>query len=442
MSALLFSLLCLLSAAIWNGYPIVYSDTSSYLASGFHLETLVDRPITYGLFIRLFSLNGWSLWTVVIAQSILLAYVTGLLLRSFGVRSSWTRSLIIGSSALVTGLPFVSGQIITDVFAPILVIALFLLLFVEDLPRRPRTLVFGIFLLSFAMHMSHLSITVLLLLSAVVLDRLMRKTWPKRKGWSTIATILLLSIAGTLVMGVSLAKSKYTFYAAHMAEIGVLQRYLEDHCAMEQYQLCDRLGSIPQSADLFLWAEDSPLKVYKSRKEMEVELGRIVVGSLEEPALLWMQITSAIKATVKQLTQFAVGDGNGSFGEGTLLHERIALFVPSEAKAYNSTRQMAHEPFHHPLVLMNRFQSIVMLLSLISLIAFWLFFRQPIETTPYLKAATIFLISALIINAGINASLVMVTDRFGTKMAWLIPFLAITSFALIMINRAKIPKSN
>ena len=50
--------IALLGAAIWNGYPIVYSDTSSYIISGFELETLKDRPITYGLFIRATSQIG------------------------------------------------------------------------------------------------------------------------------------------------------------------------------------------------------------------------------------------------------------------------------------------------------------------------------------------------------------------------------------------------
>ncbi len=439
--ATLFALLCLLSGAIWNGYPIVYSDTSSYIVSGFHLETLIDRPITYGLFIRVCSLNGWSLWTVVIAQSMLLAYVSGLLLRSFGIRNSWSRSLIIGSAAIVTGLPFVCGQIITDVFTPILVITLFLLLFINGLPRRTRTLLFGIFLLTFAMHMSHVSITVLLLLIALVLSRLRRRTGQTLKGWRTVVTILLLSVAGTLVMGVSLAKSKYSFYAAHLAEVGVLQRYLQEHCATEHYQLCDRLGSIPQSADAFLWADDSPLKVYQSRKEMEVELGRIVAGSLKEPSLVWMQVTSALKATVEQLARFGVGDGNGAFGEGTLLHERVALFIPSEVKAFDSTRQMDGDEFRGPMLLLNGFYSIVMVLSLLSLGASWLFFRQQVRSTPYLVSAIIFLISAIIVNAAINASLVMVADRFGTKLAWLAPFLAIASFTVIMDLRRQTSKS-
>jgi hypothetical protein len=420
-----------MSAAIWNGYPIVYSDTSSYLASGFHLETLVDRPIAYGLFIRAFSFNGWSLWTVVIAQSMLLAYVIGLLLRSFGIRSSWQRSLIIGGTALLTGLPFVCGQIITDVFTPILVITVFLLLFVDDLPRRTRTLLFGSFLLAFATHMSHVSIMVALLVIALLCHRLMRRTDPRHAGWRTIITILVLSVVGTLAMGVSLAKSKYTFYAAHLAETGVLQRYLKEHCSTEHFLLCGRLGSIPQSADAFLWSDGSPLKVYPGRKEMESELGRIVIGSFQEPSLLWMQVTSAVEATGKQLTHFAVGDGNGAFGEGTLLHQRVALFIPSEVSAFDNARQMDGKRFRGPVVLLGRYHGLVMVVALLVLAFSWIFFRHQLQAIPHLSTATLFLIGALIINAAINASLVMVADRFGTKLAWLVPFLAVTSIVVI-----------
>lgn len=59
----------LMIPAFINGYPIVYSDTGTYLASAFLLETPFDRPITYGLFIRLASVNGMSLWGVIFLQS-------------------------------------------------------------------------------------------------------------------------------------------------------------------------------------------------------------------------------------------------------------------------------------------------------------------------------------------------------------------------------------
>ena len=65
--------------SFYNGFPIVYSDTSTYLASGFELETPFDRPITYGLFLRIASLNGLSMWLVIFFQALILSYLIFLL---------------------------------------------------------------------------------------------------------------------------------------------------------------------------------------------------------------------------------------------------------------------------------------------------------------------------------------------------------------------------
>ena len=67
--------LLLLGPALINGYPLVYADTGTYLTSGFQLGIPADRPLGYGLFCRLFSGDGLSLWGVVIAQALLSAVV-------------------------------------------------------------------------------------------------------------------------------------------------------------------------------------------------------------------------------------------------------------------------------------------------------------------------------------------------------------------------------
>ncbi len=437
VSASFITLLCLLSAALWNGYPIVYSDTSSYLVSGFHLETLIDRPITYGLFIRVCSFNGWSLWTVVIAQALLLAYVTGLALRTIGFLNPWARTAIIGSTALLSGLPFVCGQVITDVFTPILVITMFLLLFAVNLPKRTCTLLFALFFLAFSTHMSHVSITILLLALALFIRLLLRQSTRVQSFWTTIAAMIALSTVGTLAMGVSLAKSKYSFYAAHLAEIGVLQRYLEEHCPTEQYRLCSRLGNIPHSADAFLWADDTPLKVYDSRQRMEAELGRITWATLKEPSLLAMQIGSAFKASLKQLVHFEIGEGNGSFGQGTLLHERVDTFIQSEIEAFDHSRQMDGPKFRNPVEAWNRVLNFVMACSTLAIVLLWIIKRKSLASNSMLLEISIFMVGALLINSAINASLVMVADRFGAKLAWLVPFLAITTITLLINPRNK-----
>ncbi|HRH39293.1 MAG TPA: hypothetical protein PK760_13165, partial [Flavobacteriales bacterium] len=66
--------------AIYNGYPILYSDTATYVASGMKLDAPMDRPITYGLFIRITSIGGFTLWTTIVAQAaILTALLHGLI---------------------------------------------------------------------------------------------------------------------------------------------------------------------------------------------------------------------------------------------------------------------------------------------------------------------------------------------------------------------------
>lgn len=437
LAATLVTLLCLMGAAIWNGYPIVYSDSSSYLVSGFNLETLIDRPITYGLFIRVTSLNGWSLWTVIMVQSLLLAYVAGLTLKWLGQANAWYRTFIIGGTALLTGLPFLCGQLITDVFTPILVLTLFLLLFAHDLPTRTRAIHFGLFLLAFAMHMSHVSITVLMLGTAWLIRRMAPQGPTPLLFWRTTGIITLLAVVGILTMGVSLAKSKYSFYAAHLAEIGVLQQYLEEHCATENLIICNHSGSIPHSADAFLWAEDSPLHLYEGRQEMEAELGRITRNSLLEPALLWIQLKSAARASLLQLAHFKVGDGNGSFGHETLLHQRVEALIPSEIGAFDNTRQMQGTSFQQPLTTWNRMLNAIMVLALVGLLAAWWRHGRLLRKAGQMRKATLFLVAAVVINATMNASLVMVADRFGAKLAWLIPFLCITTWMYTLRGRAQ-----
>lgn len=60
--------------ALYNNFPIVTGDTGSYINSGFSLKTPIDRPIFYGLFLRVTSL-GASIWMAIFAQSFIVAYV-------------------------------------------------------------------------------------------------------------------------------------------------------------------------------------------------------------------------------------------------------------------------------------------------------------------------------------------------------------------------------
>src|SRR5207247_6774608 len=55
-----------------NGYPVLFSDSGTYIHSGFDGFVPWDRPIAYGLFIKYVSLQK-SLWLVVYFQALSIA---------------------------------------------------------------------------------------------------------------------------------------------------------------------------------------------------------------------------------------------------------------------------------------------------------------------------------------------------------------------------------
>ncbi|MBK9149174.1 MAG: hypothetical protein IPM12_15320 [Flavobacteriales bacterium] len=415
-------MVALLWVAIWNGYPLVYSDTSTYLSSGFVLDTPIDRPITYGVFLRLVSLNGVTLWTVVLAQALLLAVVLHRLLKEVGWVGAWSRAGGITWIALVTGLPFSSGQLITDVFTPILLCTLYLLLWSKSLPRRE---IFGygaLLLVSYAMHMSHIGLTAMVLALASMLKLFRRSS--AHPSWKRIALLVLIACAGTVPMGPSLAKSKNTFYAARMAEHGVLQQYLVKYCDTDPVTLCKRREIIPASADSFLWAKDSPQSLYTDRSIMESEFGRIRSTVLTDPELLMAEGRATLRSIAIQLTRFAPGDGNGAFGPGTLLHERLVRHVPMDANAYSQARQMHRDVFESAMPTWRNVHEAGVMIGLAALVLLAAIHRLRVRIGRTTWVMIAFLLGACVLNSAVNAGLVTIADRFGIKMAWAIPFAA------------------
>src|SRR5271167_4220384 len=84
-ATLLTSALLLSSVAIYNGYPLVWPDTGGYLAP----VNLGFRSMFYSFFVYPMGLAG-SLWPVVFAQGLLVAYLLRLVLREvFAITSHW-----------------------------------------------------------------------------------------------------------------------------------------------------------------------------------------------------------------------------------------------------------------------------------------------------------------------------------------------------------------
>ena len=70
----------LLWPAVWNGYPIVFADTGTYLGQAIHRFAGWDRPVFYSWF--MLPLHAMvTLWPVIVVQAVLTALILRLVQR-------------------------------------------------------------------------------------------------------------------------------------------------------------------------------------------------------------------------------------------------------------------------------------------------------------------------------------------------------------------------
>ncbi|MGB4850613.1 MAG: hypothetical protein WBP41_21985 [Saprospiraceae bacterium] len=426
---------CLMLDAFYNGFPIVYSDTSTYIASGFELETPFDRPITYGLFLRFFSLNGLSLWFVIFFQGLILSYLIFLLVRlvTDGKLFLKVGLLTIIFLSLFTGVSWTVSQIMPDIFTSIALLCMTLIL-LDKYNRRTLIMLYVIFFFSVAMHMSHILLFTTLFISIFFLRKfiLPKLNYPKRN--LQIMTLLFLTMASVITMGSAISKSKHVFFMGAMVEHGIVKNYLDDYCDTKQYKLCIYKDSLPDRAYKFVWDEKSPFYKTGGWKQTKHEFNEIIAGTLTHPKFITMHINESFKATLQQLTLFAIGDGNGSFLQGTLLYDRVSKYFSHDLPAYTGSKQSQARLNY--LGLFNSLFLIVILLSLLFLLFLMIKFTGILNR--HLKIIVIIFFGGLIFNAWICGTFANSIDRLGAKMIWLIPFTTtIILWGILHHRRAK-----
>ncbi len=239
---------CLLLPALYNGYPLVISDSGAYIYNGFDFHIPVDRPITYSIFIAITSFFGFTLWTVLISQALILVYF----LRRVSVKilkEHYTHRifiLIVLLLSIFTSAAWHCSHITADIFTAILFLAI-ADYYLSPLSRRTRIIYFILFWLFLMQHNSNL----IIVLAFCVLVRLYAlvkgKTWFYRK--------TLLVFCATLFSFISLSffnlwsgnsfrpnAGTHVFLMARMAENGILDKFLEEYCPTEHYSLCKYQG--------------------------------------------------------------------------------------------------------------------------------------------------------------------------------------------------------
>ena len=426
---LLFAALLLLLTGFWNGFPFLYPDDGTYISSGFMPEMPLDRPITYGLFIYATSLGGLSLWLTVGVQGLMTSWLIYQVLKSYFVTQNIDFQFIVITLFLVltSSVSFLTSQLMPDFATSILLLSQLLLVTESPLSKRTRQGLFAIYFLTTAMHISHLGFNFLLIIIYLGLFFLLKSKFPFIK-IKTVLGLLALTLLSIGTMSPPIAKSSHAFRIGAMIQKGILNKVLDGKCAEKQWQLCQYRDSMPTSLEDFLWSPNSPLNKM-GLKESREELNDIIWTSYTTPDFLKLHIDASIKATKKQFGLYSVGEGNAPFQKGSIAFDEMAKASPSATPQYLRSRQANGQ-----LEVVNHFNYFLKYFVIFLFIScFVLFFNKTLWSKTYekLRFLLVFVLVGLFLNAWLSSTLIYATNRYGTKMIWLIH---LSFFLILMIS--------
>jgi hypothetical protein len=432
-TASVLMLATLLAPALWNEFPILQYDTGGYLARWYEGYLVPSRPAAYGLLLS--STVPLQFWPVLLLQAGTTMWVLALVLREFGParRPLWLLAVILVLS-LATTLPWLTSMLLTDIFAGLAVLALFLLVFGQTPERWERAALVGVIAFAVASHSATLAMCAVLTVFVVALGWLRADLIaPARARRAAVALVLgvALTLSANYVVSSRFAFTPggYGILFGRMLQDGIVSRYLDDHCPDTRLRLCPVRKEIPRDADAFLWGGGifNDLGRFAGLGD---EMRTIVLGSLRDyPG---RQIMAALVATGRQLTR--VASGEGAIPQLWHTYGIMERFTPSIVPAMRAARQQHGEitfaainRLHVPIALLS-----TALLPLLILAGWrWTAFGDVGRLAGSVACA-------LLVNAFVCGALANPHDRYGARLVWL-ALLTLALAALRAYLRSSIP---
>jgi 4-amino-4-deoxy-L-arabinose transferase-like glycosyltransferase len=418
----LFGAFCLLVPALYNGFPLVTSDSGGYISNSQTLYLPIDRPVAYSLLIRICSL-GISLWGVVFTQALLLSGLLLFIIRSvmgsaYRRRAALAIMLLIG---ITTSAGWSCGQLTPDIFTAILLLSICILAFLPA-SGTGKWLLYLLMLGCMLVHNSNLLTGTLL--AAVLLVYSWRAH--KKELKKTAIALLSISIAGWLALstmnavagrGFRPSNASHVFIMSRMVENGIADAYLEKYCPNEPSTLCGYRGKLPQRQWDFMWDSSSALYRAGGWQATEAEYSRIIRRTLMQPRFLAMHIVKNATATMCELPLIQAGEELAPLGEGSSPYQAIQKLYKDESKEYAAARQQAKD------LKLDYWNILILLFALSTSVAALLLTGR---TANHIKLRSMILLSLLflLINAAVTATFATVVSRYEARVFWVLPFLA------------------
>jgi hypothetical protein len=416
--------LFLMAPALWNGYPLLQWDTGGYLARWYEGYLVPSRSTVFGLYLHFGEDSDF--WINLAVQALATLWILQLCLRVLNLAQPFRVLAISLSLILTTALPWLASMLLTDIFAGLSVLSLFVLAIHGD--KISAFEKFSLFLFTAFSAATH-SATLGVLFGLCVLGFLAKPFLRTRIPWSgliqgslTLVTGSAMLLAANCALSGQLAWTPGGMGVAfgRMLQDGIVTKYLNDHCATEKLKLCPYRNELPPTADDFLWG-NSMFDTLGRFQGLGDEMGHIAMRSIA--AYPSWQAEAALKATAQQLAMVATGEGT----IGWLPHTYgiIEQYIPSQSKSMRAARQQhgdinfaAVNWLHVPVAWGSMLLVLLMFASAVR--------RRRFDDLALLAATVSF---ALLGNALICGVISGPHDRYGARLVWIATFTVLLAAA-------------
>lgn len=380
-----------------------------------------SRSTVYGLYLHFGEASYF--WLNLLVQSAATLWVLNLCLRVMSLATPLRLAAFGLALVLTTALPWLASMLITDIFAGLAVLSLFLLIaHGGKLSRVEKVLLFVFTSFAAATH----SATFGVLFGLCVAGWILRPLLGKRLGLGgllhgsiAVATSAGLLLAANYALSGQLAWTPggpgVTF--GRMMQDGIVARYLNDHCDTIKLKLCPYRNELPPTADDFLWSNDSVFNKLGRFEGMDEEMGFIALRSLAAYPL-W-QAKAALAATATQLAMVATGEGTNGWIPHT--YGIIERYLPEQTAMMRAAHQQHWDIDFHSINAIHIPVALASLLLLMVIVGRAILLRRLDDLG--LLAATVAL--ALLGNALLCGVISGPHDRYGARMAWIAVFVVL-----------------
>jgi hypothetical protein len=422
--------------AIYNGFPLLYPDSMTYLDDGRIVARAVflhKRSGYYGMRSFFYSLGilpfHWNLtvWPVVVLQSLLMAYVLWLVMRAVVPRwrlPSYLALMLVLSAT--TSLSWYVTLVLPDFLGPAVYLCIFLLVFAsETLSRLEKASLYLIAWWGITSHATHLLLAAGLWLLLALLTWLQKRPQlAYLRAVGSVGIVLLaaaaaqLALHGYLYGEPSLNGQRPPFLTARVIADGPGRWYLEKHCGEVKWVVCDHLKNLSSDPDNLLWGSDGlwqNLSDQDGKRLMREEMPFVLATLRTYPQ---EQFSRSAANFWGQLQTFGYDDLDPS----SWVLDEFDTVLPAAKQSYMRSRQARNEM---PLELFATIQNwtVLVSLALIAVLMPMVSFGRTAGRA-LLTGLSVVVFATVVANALITGTLSMVEDRLQSRIVWLVPLLA------------------